>query len=243
MGKSVIILDADFGLANVEVMFGVIPQFNLSDLIFKGKDIKDIITQGPEGIGFISGGSGIAKMVNLDNDQIKRLVYKLSELETMADVIIVDTGAGISNSVLEFVAASPEVLLVTTEEPTSITDSYALLKALTMFPGYVKEDTKIRVVANKVSSIEAGRSLYDKLSTVVNKFLNINLELIGIIVYDDNIPKAVMKQKPISLSSPNSTSAKAFENIAMVLEDRKEANFSNKVGIVRFFANVLMKRK
>jgi len=132
IGKSVIILDADFGLANIEVMFGVIPKYNLSDLIFKGKELKDIITAGPDNVGFISGGSGIAKMVNLNNDQIKSMVYKLNELGKYADIIIVDTGAGISNSVLEFVSASPEVLLVTTEEPTSITDSYALLKALTM---------------------------------------------------------------------------------------------------------------
>ena len=94
-GKRVIIFDADFGLANIEVMFGVIPQYTLADLMFKGKEIKDIITEGPEGVMFVSGGSGIARLVNLDNEQIKRLVYKIAELEKLADVIIVDTGAGI----------------------------------------------------------------------------------------------------------------------------------------------------
>ncbi len=243
IGKSVIILDADFGLANIEVMFGVIPKYNLSDLIFKGKELKDIITAGPDNVGFISGGSGIAKMVNLNNDQIKSMVYKLNELGKYADIIIVDTGAGISNSVLEFVSASPEVLLVTTEEPTSITDSYALLKALTMFPGYVKDETKIRVIANKVSSIDAGKNLFDKLSAVVGKFLKIDLELVGIIPYDDNISKAVMKQKPISLSAPDSTAAKSFENIAKVLEEGTTAVFNDKVGIARFFARILFRRK
>ncbi len=106
MGKKVIILDADFGLANIEVMFGVIPKYNLSDLMLNGMDIKDIITDGPEGVKFISGGSGIAKLVNLDKEQVKRLVNKLSELESMADVIIIDTGAGISASVMEFLVAS-----------------------------------------------------------------------------------------------------------------------------------------
>ena len=110
MGKKVIILDADFGLANVEVMFGVIPKYNMGDLIFNGMDIKDIITEGPEGVGFISGGSGIAKLVNLDKDQVKNLVGKLSQLEEFADVIIIDTGAGISPAVMEFILASPETV-------------------------------------------------------------------------------------------------------------------------------------
>ena len=104
MGKKVIILDADFGLANVEVMFGVIPEYNLSDLMFKGKEIKDIITEGPEGVGFISGGSGIANLINLDQEQVKRLVGKMTDLEELADVIIIDTGAGIAPSVMEFFA-------------------------------------------------------------------------------------------------------------------------------------------
>ena len=127
MGKKVIILDADFGLANVEVMFGVIPEYNLSDLMFKGKEIKDIITEGPEGVGFISGGSGIANLINLDQEQVKRLVGKMTDLEELADVIIIDTGAGIAPSVMEFLLASPETIIVTTPEPTSVTDSYALL--------------------------------------------------------------------------------------------------------------------
>ena len=122
-GKSVIIFDADFGLANIEVMFGAIPKYNLADMIFRGKGFKDIIVEGPEGIGFISGGSGINGLGNMNREQVQYLVYKLKELEMLADIIIIDTGAGISDSVLEFVAASGEVVLVTTPEPTSITDS------------------------------------------------------------------------------------------------------------------------
>ena len=116
MGKRVIILDADFGLANIEVMFGIIPKTNLSDLMFKGKELKDIILDGPEGVKFISGGSGIAKLANLDREQVRRMVGKLSELEEMADIIIIDTGAGMSSSVLEFLVSAPEIILVTTPE-------------------------------------------------------------------------------------------------------------------------------
>ena len=169
MGKKVIILDADFGLANVEVMFGIIPEYNLSDIMFKGKEIKDIVTEGPEGVGFISGGSGIANLVNLDQDQIKRLVGKLTDLEELADIII-DTGAGISPSVMEFLLASPETIVVTTPEPTSVTDSYALLKALSMNEGYNKDECTIKIVANRVESENEGRNLYEKLNAVVSRY-------------------------------------------------------------------------
>ncbi len=120
LGKKVIIFDADFGLANVEVMFGAIPKYNLSDLIFKGKSITEIITEGPNGIGFISGGSGIAALSNLNREQISYLIRNLAYLDQMADFIIIDTGAGISDSVMDFVLASPETIMVSTHEPSSL---------------------------------------------------------------------------------------------------------------------------
>ncbi len=243
LGKKVIILDADFGLANVEVMFGVIPQYNLSDIMYKGKELKDIIMQGPEGVGFISGGSGIAKLVNLDNEQIKRLVYKMSELERMADVVIIDTGAGIAPSVLEFVAASAEVLLVTTPEPTSITDAYALLKALNMFPGFNKNDTQIKVLCNRVNSYNEGRNLFEKLNMVVNRFLNINLTMLGCIPLDSSVTKAVMKQKPVSIMYPGAPSTRAYAEIAKLLDENNDNGYSQKVGVGRFFINVFNRRR
>ena len=136
MGQQVIILDADFGLANIEIMFGAVPKHNLCDLIYQGKSIRDIITWGPMDVGFISGGSGIAGMSNLSIDYLNYIIRNLVELDEMADTIIVDTGAGISDAVLEFLVASGEILLVTTPEPTSITDSYSLLKALNRHPRY-----------------------------------------------------------------------------------------------------------
>lgn len=214
MGKKVIILDADFGLANIEVMFGVIPQYNLSDMMFKGKELKDIIMDGPEGVKFISGGSGIAKLVNLDKEQVKRLVSKLSDLENMADVIIIDTGAGISPSVMEFLVASPETILVTTPEPTSITDSYALLKALAMHENFRKGEANIKMIANRVNSESEARNLYEKLNMVVTKFLNVNIQYLGCVPQDNNIVKAVMRQQPVSLIYPNAVSTKHFEDIA-----------------------------
>ncbi len=243
MGKRVIILDADFGLANIEVMFGVIPQYNLSDIMYKGKDLKEIIMQGPEGVGFISGGSGIAKMVNLDSEQIKRLVYKMAELEKMADVVIIDTGAGISPSVLEFVAASAEVILVTTPEPTSITDAYALLKALNMFPGFERNDTHIRVLCNRVNSESEGQILYEKMSMLVDRFLNINLSMLGCIPQDYLVTKSVMKQKPVSIMYPNSAASKAYEAAAKNLENNNDYSQSQKIGVGKFFVNIFKRKR
>ena len=240
-GKRVIIFDADFGLANIEVMFGIIPKYTLADLMFKGKELKEIITPGPEGVGFISGGSGIAKLVNLDKEQIKRLVGKLSELDELADVIIIDTGAGISSSVMEFLVASPETILVTTPEPASITDSYALLKALSMNEDYSPEKCKVKLIANRVGKKEEGQNLYEKLSAVSSRFLNIELEYLGAIPFDNNITKAVMTQEPVSLKYPGSVSSKCYEDIVNILEN-KEISSHNNIGVRNFFKSVFLKK-
>ena len=129
-------------------------------------------------------------------------------LEGMADVIIIDTGAGISPAVMEFLVASPETILVTTPEPTSITDSYALLKALSMNENFKKDETTIKMIANRVDSEAEGRSLYEKLNVVVMKFLEINMQYLGAVPQDNNIKKAIMKQKPVSMIFPNATSSR-----------------------------------
>jgi len=240
MGKRVIIIDADFGLANVEVMFGIVPKYTLGDLMFTNKSLTDIITKGPEGVGFISGGSGIAKMVNMDKDQVKRLVGKMSELEEIADIVIIDTGAGISSTVMEFLVAVPEMIIVTTPEPTSITDSYALLKALGIHPDFNKNSTKIKMIANRVSGEEEGLNLYEKLNAVVERFLNVKMEYLGIVPYDNNINKAVMRQQPVSLLYPDSIASKNYERIVQVL-DKGSADLVNP-GIRGFFRAIFSKK-
>ena len=170
LGQRVVILDADFGLANVEIMLGIRPKYNLADLIFKGKSLQDIITEGPEQIGFISGGSGIQELSNITKNQIVLLTQRLIELDEIADVIIIDTGAGINDSVLEFVTVSSEVLLITTPEPTSITDAYALLKTLNRKAEFSAENTILKMIANRVNSHEEALELYNKLNLVVDKF-------------------------------------------------------------------------
>ena len=230
-GKSVIIFDADFGLANIEVMIGAIPKYNLSDLIYRGKDLNDIIMKGPMDIGFISGGSGISGFGDLTKEQLTYLVYKIKELESMADIIIIDTGAGISSAVMDFVVVSNEVILVTTPEPTSITDSYSLLKALNKRDDFDKSQNHIKIVANRVRSYEEGANLYNKLNVVVNKFLNFNIEFLGIIENDENMSKAVIHQKPISMAYPNSKGAKSFKKISDTLLEKKTTDEDEQKGL------------
>lgn len=242
-GKRVIIFDADFGLANVEVMFGAIPQYNLSDLIYNNKSITDIITAGPLDIGFISGGSGIIGLNNLSKEQISYTIKSMDILNEIADFVIVDTGAGISNQVLEFVLASPEVILVTTPEPSSLIDSYSLLKALYKSPEFVASNTTINVIANKVNSYDDARMVFDKLNSVVSQFLQGRLEYLGIIPDDPAIERAVRAQKTVSLAEPNSKSAKAFESItACLLDPTVEPNITYH-GISHIFMSLLKKKK
>jgi flagellar biosynthesis protein FlhG len=235
LGKKVIILDADFGLANIEVMLGIRPEYNLADLMFRSKELKDIIIEGPEGIGFISGGSGIQELSRLTREQVVYLVQKLYELDELADIILVDTGAGISDSVLEFVSASNEVLLVATPEPTSITDAYALLKTLNRRSGFSKEDTVLKMVANRIKNNEEGDVLYSKLGVVVEKFLSLKVEYMGGIPDDPNCGKAIMQQTPITLAQPHSASVKAISLIAQKLANVQDGDADRK-GIAMLFS-------
>ena len=243
LGQSVIIFDADFGMANVEVMYGVIPQYTLSDLIYKGKSIREIISKGPMDIGFISGGSGIIGLNNLTRDQIMYLVKCISELNELADVVIIDTGAGISDQVLQFVMASPEVLLVCTPEPSSLTDSYSLLKAVYKNPSFSQTETTIHIVANKAMSVEDGRIVYEKLRSVVERFLNGKVNYLGMVPADLSLEKAVRAQKTVSLFEPKSNSAKAYEVLAKNLVQGTNEQVQMRKGIGQMFSNLLNRRK
>ncbi len=241
-GKKVIIFDADFGLANVEIMFGAMPKYNLSDLIYRGKTIQEIITPGPLGIGFISGGSGITGVNNLSREQVKFLVGNLAKLDDLADVIIIDTGAGISDAVLEFVIASPEILLVATPDPSSLTDAYSLLKALYRSVEFKQTHTEIKVIANRVETEEEGTGIYEKLNAVVAQFLNGNLEYLGTIPQDMTMGKAARQQKPISLLCPESKAAKAYELLTEYLLYGEAAPLQQKKGIVQLLSRFIYRK-
>lgn len=241
LGKKVIIFDADFGLANIEVMFGVVPKHNLSDVIYRGKNIKDVITQGPENIGFISGGSGVVGLNSLNMGQISFLLGNLTELDSLADIIIIDTGAGVSESVLEFVLSSPEVIVVTTPDPSSLTDAYSLLKTLFANPNFKREECNVKVVSNRVRHEVEGKSVFDKLDSVVRQFLSGNIEYLGMIPQDSLLERAVRQQKPVSLLYPDAKSSQSFEVLVRKLSDLP-VNQTEKKGITHLLAEVLKRR-
>ncbi len=238
MGKRVIVFDADFGLANVEVIFGVIPKYNLFDVIYNNKTIYEVLTTGPLGIEFLSGGSGVRELLKLDKAQIEILIQKLAELDQYADVIIIDTGAGINDSVLSFLSASHEVMIVTTPEPTSVTDAYAVLKAIR---NSEIDDVQnhLHVLVNRVHNEKEGWEIFDKLDKVSHKFLNIELRCIGFLPEDRNLPRAVVEQTPVSILYPKASIVKGFESIAIkILEDYDVQEKSTR-GLSKMFASFL----
>ncbi len=241
LGQKVIILDADFGLANIEIMFGAVPKHNLCDLIYQGKNIKEIITWGPMDVGFISGGSGIAGMSNLSRDYLTYIIQNLAELDAIADIIIVDTGAGISDAVLEFLVASGEILLVTTPEPTSITDSYSLLKALSRHPRFSVETSEVKMIANRVDRDEEGPALFNKLNAVVARYLKLPISYLGAIPQDSQLSKAVMQQMPVSMQNPTAKSSLAYEMIAAKLINKDLPE--RKRGMAAFFSHIVTGKK
>lgn len=242
MGQRVIILDADFGLANIEIMFGTVPRHNLCDLIYQGKNIKDIITWGPGEVGFISGGSGIAGLSNLSREYLIYIIQNLAELDAITDIVIVDTGAGISDAVLEFLVASGEIILVTTPEPTSITDSYSLLKALNRHDRFSSDTSQIKVMANKVDNKEEGKALFTKLNAVVARYLKLPISYLGSVPQDSHLSQAVMQQTPVSLAKPNAKSAKAYQEIAQVLMYGEQSLLPQKRGMAAFFSHIITKK-
>lgn len=243
MGKRVVVFDADFGLANVEVMLGIRPRYNLLDVIHNEKRIEEIITEGPNKIGFISGGSGVSELATLDSECIQSLITELTKLDTMYDVVIIDTGAGITDSVMEFVMVSPEVLLVVTQEPTSITDAYSLLKVLRRKEKFNPLYKTIHVVANRVDDADEGLEIFNKINTVSTKFLNTKLQYLGAVVQDRNASMAIIEQKPMVIAFPQSQAAKDMTQVAYKLMNASQEEYKKNDGIAKVFLNFIRSRK
>jgi flagellar biosynthesis protein FlhG len=221
-GKRVVVFDTDFGLANVEILFGVFPKYNLADVLIHDKPITEVLTDGPLGIKFISAGSGQKELVNITDRQTARLIESMAVLDEMADIIIIDTGAGASNAVVDFVKTANEAIIVTTPEPTSVTDAYALIK--TLRDGGRANDTEwagpeLKMVLNRVENKAEGEEVFDKLSRVSKKFLNIDLTYLGSVMDDSYLVKAVKKQQPAVTAFPNSAFSKSIEVIGTKLLD------------------------
>ncbi|UTC62910.1 MinD/ParA family protein [Treponema sp. OMZ 787] len=215
MGKNVIVIDADLGLANVNVMMNIIPKYNLYHVMKKQKKMSDIIIDTEYGIKFVAGASGFSKIANMEeaerSDFIKEL-YTLAE----ADIIIIDTSAGVSKNVLSFVAAADEVVIVTTAEPTAITDAYGIIKIIaTEVENY---DLNLKMVVNRVNSALEGKKIAERMIQIVGQFLNLKVEYLGFIYNDPAVEQAVLKQKPFFIYAPKSKAAGCLRHIVAKLE-------------------------
>ncbi|MBB6216495.1 flagellar biosynthesis protein FlhG [Anaerosolibacter carboniphilus] len=230
LGFSVAILDADLGLANIDVIIGLIPKYSLAHVIRKEKTIKEVMTEGPQGIKIISGGSGLRELVNLTEEQLNHLIENLKVIGKETDFILIDTGAGISHSVLSFVNATDEVILVTTPEPTAITDAYAMIKNI------VTEDAekRIRLLINRVENNQEGLDIYNKLNTAAQRFLNITLEQLGYLYDDTVVSKSVKSQKPFILNYPNSLVSQGINSIASRIINEQITEVFEVSGFKRF---------
>lgn len=209
-GKRVMVLDADLGLANVDVMLGLRVTRNLSHVLRGECQLEDILVEGPNGILIAPATSGTQSMVELSQTEHAGLIRAFSELRTPIDVLLVDTAAGISDMVLSFSRAAQDILVVVCDEPTSITDAYALIKILSNDHGCYK----FKIVANMVHNLREGQELYTKLTRVTDRFLDATLELVACIPYDNNVRQAVRKQKVIVDGFPKSPASLAFRSLA-----------------------------
>lgn len=235
-GRRVIIFDADLGLANVEVLLGLVPALSLFDHLYKGVPIEDTLCDGPAGIKIIPGGSGFLELANLNSKQRSRLLAGIVTLNRLADFVLIDTGAGISKDVLAFCAAADEVFVVVTPEPTSLTDAYGLIKVLDKF----KLHRDVHFAVNQSRGDSETKDTVTRLKALADKYLSIGLNYLGDVQYDPAVVRAVKNQRPFLVSSPDSPAATSLKKItyAILNKDRATENsgewglqgFINKLG-------------
>lgn len=209
-GKRVMLLDADLGLANVDVMLGLKPKVNLSHVIDGERTLEEAIITGPSGIMVVPAASGVKRLAELSTMENAGLIRAFSELNHEVDTLVIDTAAGINESVTSFSRAAQEVVVVVCDEPASITDAYALIKVLSL----EYDQHHFRVLANQVHSAQEGRELFNKISRVTDRYLDVRLEFMGVVPYDEYLRKAVQKQRPVVKAYPRSRSSVAFKNLA-----------------------------
>lgn len=234
-GYRVMVLDADLGLANVDVILGLKAQYNLSHLIKGEKSIREIITVTPTGLQVIAGGSGMHELANLPRKKLQRFIKSLSELEGMADILLIDTGAGLSRSVMSFVMAADEVIVIATPEPTSITDAYGLVKTLYN----TRPESKVHLVVNRVENAQEADETASKFTVVAQKFLQFPVATLGYVLDDHLVSKAVKNQEPFFIRYPKSDASHCLEQLANQLVNKDASQFAP--AGVRSFVNKVMR--
>lgn len=236
LGKKVILIDGDLGMANVNVLLNIVPQFNLMQVINKQKTMQEIILDTEFGIRFIAGANGFSKIANLTTDELDYFAEQFSQLGN-ADIIIIDTGAGIAENVLRFVAAADEVYVVTTPEPTAITDAYGMIKIITT--ELVDREINIKLLVNRVHSADEGKRISDRIINIVGQFLNYKVDYIGFVYDDPAVTQSVIRQKPFMVVNPTSKPAQCVKHIVGRIE---KTDNSGSEGVSTFLRKFLRKK-
>ncbi len=216
MGRRVILLDADLGTANADVLCNLSPSNNLAHVVAGRKRIEEAIVPAPGGFEMIPGASGLAQIAAMGQRERDHLMRQMRRLEASADVILIDTGAGVSPNVLGFLVAADEMLVVTTPEPTAITDAYAVIKAVCRQLGHAdpRTDAHIRVLVNMVRDAREAKHVYDRISAVSEKFLGVSLRLAGHVNNDPRVAMSIRRRRPFILDSPNTPAASCLNRLA-----------------------------
>lgn len=209
-GKKVVVMDADLGLANVNVVLGIIPKYNLYHLIRRQKKMSEIIMETDYGISIVAGASGFSKIANLSDDEREHFIEELSSLSD-ADVIIIDTSAGVSNNVLGFIAAADDVIIVTTPEPTAITDAYGIIKIIATEIENI--ELGLKLIVNRVKSVTEGKKVAERVINIAGQFLNLKVDYLGYVYDDQGVGTSVLHQKPFLITEPNGKAAICIKHI------------------------------
>ena len=212
-GKKALVIDADLGMANVDVLLGTSSKYNLLNLLDEDVMLDDVILKGPYGLRYISGGSGMEQAGEFTPAERDVLEEKLTGCGERADVILIDTGAGIGRNVLDFILAADEVILVTTPEPTALTDAYAVMKAYSIYA----TQKNLRLIINRVYGAKESREVAQKLQRAAEKFLHMPVDCLGYVFEDTSVTKAVRKQQPLLKEAPNAAAARCIDALAEAL--------------------------
>jgi flagellar biosynthesis protein FlhG len=227
--KATLVLDADTGLANIDVILGINSQYNLYHVLQGEKTLQETIVNGPGGIRILPSSSGIPEMADLSRGQKLTLLDELNTLNDSLDFMIIDTGAGISSNVMYFNMAAKEIIVVTTPEPTAMTDAYALIKVL--YQRHAKK--RFRLLVNMVRHATEAKEIYERLSKATDHFLNLTIEYLGYIVLDDKIREAVRQQKLIAELSPQCPATRCLAKISEKISTEFLEEHEN--GSIKFF--------
>jgi len=219
LGKKVVVMDADLGLANVNVMLNMIPKFNLYHVIKKQKTIKEILVETEYGIAIVAGASGFSQIANMSDDERRDFIEDLDSLSS-ADIIIIDTSAGVSSNVLDFIAAADDAIIVTTPEPTAITDAYGIIKIIAT--EYENCDMSLKLVVNRAKGSSDAKKVADRMINIAGQFLNLKVDYLGFIYDDQAVYNAVGRQKPFMVTEPKCKASICIQHLAERLERSNE---------------------